>query len=246
MRVIVTARQALTPTYVNVLNHLTRILGEIAKNPSNPKFNHYTFESISALVRFVTAGNPATLAQFESSLFPPFHAILAQDVSEFVPFVFQILSQLLETHAPSEFPEAYKQLLPPLLTPALWDSRGNIPALVRLLRAYLAHGASDIVAANQVQPMLGIFQHLVQSRANDAFGFELLEAVVEHVPMPSIRAFMSNPVMVLLLTRLQTNKTDKFATLFVRLLAALCVFDKQGLNPDTVVDIVDGVQPQPG
>lgn len=51
MRVIITARQALTPIYVTVLSHLTRILGEISKNPSNPKFNHFTFESISALVR---------------------------------------------------------------------------------------------------------------------------------------------------------------------------------------------------
>ena len=51
MRVIITARQALTPTYQTVLGHLTRILGEIMKNPSNPKFNHFTFESISALIR---------------------------------------------------------------------------------------------------------------------------------------------------------------------------------------------------
>lgn len=51
MRVIITARQALTPIYVTVLSHLTRILGEISKNPSNPKFNHFTFESISALIR---------------------------------------------------------------------------------------------------------------------------------------------------------------------------------------------------
>lgn len=51
MRVIVTARQALAPNYVAVLGHLTKILGEISKNPSNPKFNHFTFESISALIR---------------------------------------------------------------------------------------------------------------------------------------------------------------------------------------------------
>jgi exportin-2 (importin alpha re-exporter) len=36
---------------VTVLNHLTKIVVEISSNPSNPKFNHFTFESISALVR---------------------------------------------------------------------------------------------------------------------------------------------------------------------------------------------------
>lgn len=52
MRVIITSRQALTPYYVTVLGELVSILGEISKNPSNPKFNLYTFESISALVRY--------------------------------------------------------------------------------------------------------------------------------------------------------------------------------------------------
>lgn len=51
MRVIVTARQSLASKYSAILQHLVAILGEISKNPSNPKFNHFTFESISALVR---------------------------------------------------------------------------------------------------------------------------------------------------------------------------------------------------
>lgn len=54
MRVIVTARGALAPSYATVMQHLVAILGEISKNPSNPKFNHFTFESISALIRCVS------------------------------------------------------------------------------------------------------------------------------------------------------------------------------------------------
>lgn len=134
-------------------------------------------------VRFITAANPATLSEFEQALFPPFQTILQQDVSEFTPFVFQILSQLLELHADADLPDAYKALLPPLLTPTLWESRGNIPALVRLLRAFLSKGAQAIVAANQLAPMLGIFQHLVASKATDQHAFELLEAIYEFVPL---------------------------------------------------------------
>jgi exportin-2 (importin alpha re-exporter) len=51
MRTIITARQSLTPVYEGVLNRLVNILGEISKNPSNPTFNQYCFESISALIR---------------------------------------------------------------------------------------------------------------------------------------------------------------------------------------------------
>ncbi|SCV72042.1 BQ2448_4736 [Microbotryum intermedium] len=246
MRVIITSRQALTPIYVTVLRHLTGILGEISKNPSNPKFNHFTFESISALARFVTSGTPSTLPEFESALFPPFQVILQNDISEFTPFVFQILSQLLELHADGDFPEAYRVLLPPMLTPALWESKGNVPALVRLLRAFLAREAQSIVDANQLPPMLGVFQHLVGSKANDAYGFELLEAIFEYVPLNSIRQYMSNPVFMLLLTRLQTSKTDKFSQGLLRFICFATAINKPGLDVDGVIQMLDGVQPQPG
>lgn len=53
MRVIVTARQTLTPVYQQVLQRLVAILGTISKNPSNPNFDQYIFESIAALMRCV-------------------------------------------------------------------------------------------------------------------------------------------------------------------------------------------------
>jgi exportin-2 (importin alpha re-exporter) len=51
MRVIITARQSLIPSYRAILERLVAIIGETSKNPSNPKFNQYNFESISALTR---------------------------------------------------------------------------------------------------------------------------------------------------------------------------------------------------
>lgn len=176
----------MTPIYGTVLQHLMSITGEISKNPSNPKFNHYTFESISALVRFVVAGTPATLSEFENALFPPFQYILAQDVSEFSPFVFQILSQLLELHGTSstatELPESYKPLLAPILEATLWVNRGNIPALVRLLRAFLQKGPSVIVNSGYLDKIKDIVRFLVSSKANDPYGGELIEALFQYIP----------------------------------------------------------------
>jgi exportin-2 (importin alpha re-exporter) len=104
---------------------------------------------------------------------------------DFSPFVFQILSQMLELHTNHSEPLSnyYNEMLPPLLTPTLWELRGNVPALVRLLRAYLRAGASRIVAENRISAMLGVFQKLIGSKLNDVYGFELLEALFEHVPV---------------------------------------------------------------
>lgn len=51
MRIILTARQSLVPTNEKLFQRLLAILGAICKNPSNPNFDQYLFESISALIR---------------------------------------------------------------------------------------------------------------------------------------------------------------------------------------------------
>jgi len=81
MRVIIVARQSLTPSHEAILTRLVNILGEISKNPSNPKFNQYCFESVSALIRFVCDGTPGALPKFEQAIFGPAQIILANDVA---------------------------------------------------------------------------------------------------------------------------------------------------------------------
>lgn len=51
MRLVVTARESMVDARGPVLSNLTFILSQILKNPSNPKFSQYCFESISALIR---------------------------------------------------------------------------------------------------------------------------------------------------------------------------------------------------
>jgi exportin-2 (importin alpha re-exporter) len=58
MRVIVTARQTLTPGYERTLQRLVGILGVISKNPSNPNFDQFIFESVSALMRCAFFSSP--------------------------------------------------------------------------------------------------------------------------------------------------------------------------------------------
>ena len=57
---------------------------------------------------------------------------------------------------------------------------GNIPGLVKLMKAYVVKGADYIAQSNQISAFLGICQKLVASRMNDHYGFELLESIFEH------------------------------------------------------------------
>lgn len=102
---------------------------------------------------------------------------------EFIPYAFQICSQLLELHPTNELPPAYENLLAPLLHASLWESRGNVPALVRLWKALLVRGGPIIAQRGHVQALLGIFQKLVTLKATDVAGLELVGVIYESIPM---------------------------------------------------------------
>lgn len=171
-------------------------------------------------------------------------AILQNDVAEFVPYVFQILSQLLELQSAASgqpLPSFYHELLPSLLTPALWRTRGNVPALVRLLQAFLARAPERIVSENRIPAMLGIYQQLIASRLNDEFGFQLLLALFSNIDPQALDQY-KQAVLTLMLTRLQTSKTDKFARGFIEFVASVCCLQKPAY-PEYIVGAFDAVQP---
>ena len=104
-------------------------------------------------------------------------------LEEFIPYIFQILAQLLELHPPTELPGEYQALLNPLLSASLWEQRGNIPALARIWKALLMRGGPIIASGGQVQGLLGIFQRLVGNKINDVYAFELVQALFEFLPL---------------------------------------------------------------
>lgn len=80
MRIIITTRTELASVYADMMNRLVNILALISKNPSNPNFNQYTFESISALIRFIVPVAPGALQAFEAGLLGPMSFILREDI----------------------------------------------------------------------------------------------------------------------------------------------------------------------
>lgn len=111
--------------------------------------------------------------------------LLLARYSEFVPYTFQLLSQLLELHTDgAEVPAGYRALLPLLLTPPPWAQKGSIPGLVRFIRASLERDSMQIIQAGHVTAILAVAQQrLIPSKLNDGWGFELLQGVVKGIPL---------------------------------------------------------------
>lgn len=102
--------------------------------------------------------------------------------TEFIPYIFQLFAALLEANPSGSLSDYYKNLIPPILSPALWAPKGNVPALVRLLSSIISRGSSVIAQNNQIETVLGIFQSLASTKTNETYGFELLENIVANFP----------------------------------------------------------------
>ncbi|XXG74047.1 hypothetical protein AAC387_Pa07g2868 [Persea americana] len=190
------------------ITNLTAVLSEVCKNPKNPFFNHYLFEAVAALVRRSCEKDPSLISVYEACLFPVLQTILVNDVTEFWPYTFQILAQLVDIHMPP-LPPNYMQLFELLLSPASWKRSANVPALVRLLQAFLQKAPHELNNEGRLAQVLGIFNQLVSASSTEELGFYVLNTVVENLSYGVISPYIGH-IWGALFMRLQKNRTVKF------------------------------------
>lgn len=237
MRVLIVIREGVSVVMESSLQHLVNITNTILKNPSNPKFYYYHFESIGALIRFSGPSNSEPLL---GALFSSFVAILQENVEEFMPYVFQLLGALLEAEPDKALPPTFQPMVAPIIAPQIWESRGNIPALVRVLSATIPRASQDMVKNNQLEGILGIFQKLVSTKIFESYGFDLLEAVIQTFPAANLESYWIH-LITIMLTRLQ-SPTQSFQLRFVRFYHFVASRDDKGLGADFFVAATDKVQ----
>lgn len=240
MRVLIVVKEGVLPYSDMVLAHLIKITLVIKENPSNPRFYYYHFEALGALVRNCA---PVAPSKFEQLLWEPLHKILTEEVNEFIPYVFQLFAALLEPNSTGALPDHYQALLPPLLQLTTWEVRGNVPGYTRLLAAIIPRAASLIVAQNQVEPILGIFQYLVQGKKTEQNGFDILEAVVLSMPRNVLEQYFTT-ILQVLLTKLdrETQETSPYRRRFVLFYHLVSAKTEAGLGADWFISQVDNIQ----
>ncbi|XP_046386713.1 exportin-2 [Ischnura elegans] len=241
MRTFACLQEKSLPDMEEALPKLTNKLTAAAKNPSRPNFNHYLFEALALTISIACRASPAAVTTFETILFPIFQDILQQDVQEFIPYVFQLLSLLLELRPDGKdgkvVSEPYMALLPCLVAPVLWDNSGNVVPLARLLCAYVSRGGSHVCSSARLSGLLGVFQKLIASKMNDGEGFRLMSAILLHCPEQELSPFIRQ-VFVVLFQRLSYSKTIKFVKGLLVFFSLYIV--KHGAG--TFVDLIDEIQ----
>ncbi|KAE9048933.1 Exportin-2 [Phytophthora rubi] len=220
------------------LMKLTSILNRICANPSNPSFSHYLFESLSVLILNVCKTNPAATERFEELLFPPFQKVLTNDVDALSPYVYQVLAQMLELR-PSGVSDAYKSMFPVLLNPTLWERVSNVPAIVKLIEAYMRKAPNDV--AQSVGGILGVFQKLISSRSTEANAFSLLRGLFAFMARDAYANFL-NEIIKILMIRLQTRMAGRNSVGYTKELIYTVSVLIGKLGPDTFLASLDALQ----
>ena len=239
MRVISKAQEDVLQRTPLLLSDLSSVLLEVCKSPVNPTFNHYLFECISCLISIVARFSPKNVGFFEEKLFPLFATILNQEIAEFMPYTFQLLSQMLEC---GEAKESYWKVLPTLLAPPLWENAGNRPSLVRLLQAYISQGMQKMLAEKDNQGsafmgVLGVWQKLNSTKSSDHLGFELLTSLTRKTPAQVLQPLASN-LFTIIFSRLSSAKTTKYVRSFVLFLSNLILSH----GPSFVITSIDALK----
>ncbi|KAL0811832.1 hypothetical protein ABMA28_009260 [Loxostege sticticalis] len=242
LRTLSCLQDAALPYLGEALPKLAHMLSVVAKNPSKPHFNHYLFETLSLAVSLVTKSNPNAISAFEDALFPIFQEILQNDVQEFMPYVFQMLSLLLELRGANPASaagdsDAYGALLPCLVAPPLWERAANVRPLVRLVCAFIAARGQLVLQSGRLNAMLGVFQKLIASKTNDHEGFYLVQTMLYKFG-ESVMQEYAKQIMTLLFQRLSSSKTTKY----VRGLIAFLGFYAAHFGADKLIDLINSVQ----
>lgn len=119
----------------------------------------------------------------------------------------------------------------------LRDRSSNVPALVRLLQAFLQKVPREIAQEGKLREVLGIFNMLVLSPSTDEQGFYVLNTIVESLEYGVIAQFVPH-IWGVLFTRLQNKRTVKFVKSLLIFMSLFLV--KHG--PENLVNTMNAVQ----
>jgi len=203
MRVVSLAQASLLPCMELLVQKLLQKLSDAARNPTNPLFNHYLFETFCLSIRITLNERPDAAKMFEDHIYPIFIRILENGIDEFTPYVFQIMSLVLELR-PQPIPQIYMNIFPGLLKPVLWENKGNIAPLSRLLQAIVDKNARGTL--EKLIDMKGVSQRLMGTKTNFEHGLGIITSLFKSISEQELGGYRD--LFSMLFVRLQRNKTN--------------------------------------
>eukprot|EP00445_Apocalathium_hangoei_P036695 CAMPEP_0203945012 /NCGR_PEP_ID=MMETSP0359-20131031/80633_1 /ASSEMBLY_ACC=CAM_ASM_000338 /TAXON_ID=268821 /ORGANISM="Scrippsiella Hangoei, Strain SHTV-5" /LENGTH=974 /DNA_ID=CAMNT_0050876113 /DNA_START=78 /DNA_END=2998 /DNA_ORIENTATION=+ len=220
------------------LQALARVIADVlAPRPANAECCHAVFECCSVLLKLLV---PAGAPEVEGIFLPALGRVWEQGVEELLPYCFQVLGLVLDlTPSPSQC-TIYVELLRRVLAEDLWRLPGNVPGIIRLLRAYFAkHAVFGTVLRDGMQTIFERFQYALGHQKLGGSAFALLNAILRYLP-PDFYHQYFHIAITLSLGHLQGKKYPELEKEFV---ISMSLFVWMQQDPQALPRMLEQIQP---
>lgn len=224
--------------FMSVLVLLNDILNAIVNDTYNPMFNHYMFELLTILVSLIYKSQIAEHAQqTETIIINTFARILQGLIHDFIPYIFQILSIIVDNSMIVQ--DIHVNILTNLYQLDLWKSSiGNANGIMCVLKSFFKkfNLFQDIIKQN-MQELFNIYYYCLSNKKLTMDSFQIILTIFMYLPIDSYLVFVK-PLFVLLFNFLQQYKND---VVKIKVIHALSIFILK-TNADIFVRTVEDIQ----
>jgi len=168
-------------------------------------------------------GTPAALPAIETYVLPTLQNILVKDVVDLFSYTFQIYASFLDLAPPGTIGAAYENMFPSLLAPALWERHDTVPAVSKLVQAYIRRSGEKFGTNPQLLQVFNIFQSLLSNVETDTEAFNIVTALCQSLSVSELDKYMPTVLGLSFqrVTKVQRMKTHRaFIVFFCRLVLA--------------------------
>ncbi|GAB65901.1 hypothetical protein PCYB_074030 [Plasmodium cynomolgi strain B] len=241
MRIFLLCPEKLANLYVPLLLILDNTIKIIINDSHNPLFNHYLFELLTIIISLIyKSKNENNIHQVEDFLISTFSQILQMYVHDFIPYIFQILSIIVDNTCTVQ--KIHVKILSNLYEMDLWKSTvGNVNGIICVLRSFFKkhHLFEEIIKTN-MQQLFNIYHYCLSNKKLSTDSFQIILIIFTYLPVESYKTFLK-PLFVLLFTFLQQYKNDIIKIKVVHALSVLVLKTDVSLFVDTVEQIHAGL-----
>jgi hypothetical protein len=208
---------AVHPLISGIVKAVLTLLRNMGTIQINAPFAHFLFEIIAASVTCAHVDVPA----IEEPVIGLCDEILEGDLTEFVPYTFQLIVCLLLGY-PEGAPlgDFYQEQFGFFVEPARWQPRGNIPGLAILVRAYCQRLPALVI--DQFEAIRCVCETALLGGRSHPHGFLVLSSILRYISIEILLPILPRIFDLVLAPLFKEEEITRYSATFAVFMSGAC------------------------
>lgn len=198
----------------------------MAAHPTHPQFCHVLFEIIVASITKAKI----KISTAEKAVFNLINLILSNNVTDYVPYTFQIIGTYLLGHSSDEeIDQFYINQFQEILNPIYWQPQGNIPGIAFMIKAYCIRTPQLI--QETISTILELCNSLMTKSLSHSNAFTIFSDLIEFHPNRDLIISIIPQILSIVISQIGNDQLVQFKQSFAILMSDISNF----LTPDILI-----------